>query len=355
MGLAESDPAEPPSRRAAPVAIGAWLLGFVIFAAVGSTLTPWPGEFEVTPKVEFLREHPGDVNAIYIGKSHVFRSFVPELIDARMAEAGLDFRSFNLGGPGMSDLEIDHLLRTVLAIEGLQLDYVFIEVPDWVTFTDENLDTNRAVNWHTLLQTRRAVGAVFESTPSWVGRAKLAWPHIELLWLRATGYGQGKRIVGSLLGWPEQYPLTPESVERELGYQALEGIGTPEIEQRRAHFVYHRNKYPWNLMRITARNQAPHDLERYEFDALARQIGLIRAAGARPVYIVPPSTVATPHAYALQEQGHLPDLMAFNQPEKHPLIYRFDRRFDGHLTSQGAEEFSDLFAQRLLALLDRGR
>ncbi|MHC4846570.1 MAG: hypothetical protein ACYTCU_10475 [Planctomycetota bacterium] len=355
MGLAESDPTETRGRRTAPIALGAWLLGFVIVAAAGNALTPWPDDFAVTPKVEYLREHAAEIDTIYIGRSHVFRSFIPEVIDARLAEAGIDMRSFNLGGPGMSDAEIDHVLRSVLAIEGLELDYVFIEVPDWVSFTEDNLDTNRAVNWHTLLQTRRVLRAQFLAIDTWVERAKAGWPHVELAWLRATAYGQGKRIAASLMGVEEEHPLSPEGVAAHLGYQMLDDIDTDEMRRRRAAFVRNRAGYPDRVKGIMDGNREPYDLEHYDFDALDQQIEAIRAAGARPVYIVAPSMHPAPYAGALDEQGRIPDLMVFNEPGEYPLIYRYDRRFDGHLNRQGAREFSLGFAERLIGFLDGAR
>jgi hypothetical protein len=349
MAPDESAPARPGRRT---VEFGAFLTGLLIVALSGRALTPWPDDFAVTPKVQYLREHPDDFNAVFIGRSHVFRSFIPELIDGQLAAAGFDLRTFNLGGPGMSDMEIDHVLRTVLAIDGLDLDYVFIEAPDWIRFANANLSTNRAVNWHTLRQTGRVIRAVFRRYPSWIERADVGWPHVEHLWLRFTGYGQGKRIAASLLGWPEEQPLTHEDVERERGYQAPDEVGTVEMEKRRAAFVRTEPNYRESVASISTGNREPHDLDDYDFAALEQQIELIRAAGARPIYVVPPGMDPAAYAYALDEAGHLPDLMRFNDPDLHPRLYRFGRRFDGHLNRLGAEDFSRLFATKFLDLVN---
>jgi hypothetical protein len=44
--------------------------------------------------------------------------------------------------------------------------------------------------------------------------------------------------------------------------------------------------------------------------------------------------------------------MPFNDPIRYPRLYRYDRRFDGHLNRQGAMEFSRLFADEVLRVLN---
>ncbi len=351
MNVEQSETTERTGPYAVFGAILLSLLGFGLVAFAMSTLAPWPDDFAITAKLEHLREHPEDYDTLFIGKSHVFRSFIPNVIDERLEQQGIRMRSFNLGGPGMSAPEIDHVLRTVLEIEGLHLKYVFIETPDWHDFANEDLETNRALNWHTPRQTWRAVRDVSVTTSTWGERSRLAWPHLKLLWMRATAYGQGEHFVVNRLVAAEQ-PLSAEAVARDRGYQGLDDLGTPEMIRRREAFVRNRSKYRQRVDGIISGNQQPCDLEHYDFEALTEQIDLIKAAGARPIYIAPPSMFPDAQAQELSRQGHLPDLMVFNDPVQYPDLYRFSRRFDGHLNQQGAMEFSQLFADHLLSGLN---
>ncbi len=327
------------------------LLGFLLVAMAGRDATPGPEDFPITVKLEHLREHIGEYDALLIGRSHVWRSYVPDVLDAELERAGRPLRTFNLGGPGMADAEIDHVLRRVLDMPGQRLRYVFVETPDWLTATEDNLFTNRAVDWHTPLQLARTVRTLLRADLGWGERFARLWDHLRMTAQRFAAFGQGRRIVGALRGEEEPQPMTLEEVASGRGYQALDDLRTDDIKRRRQGFLRNRDGFPARVAAITAGNGSPFDLDRYDRASLDEQIAAIRAAGAEPVYIVPPGMDATPHAYALDAAGLLPAFLPFNRPDVHPGLYRFERRFDGHLTREGAVDASRLLA-RAFARLD---
>ncbi len=333
------------------VAAIAWLVGFALVAAAGRALTPWPEDFAVTPKLAWLREHPDAVDTLFIGKSHVFRSFVPPVVDEVLEKRGRPTRSFNMGAEGMSDCEIDHVLRTVLELDGLQLDTVWIETPDWVwrSAVDENMDTNRSVNWHTPRQVARMLRRLVYLDEPWRDRVELAWMHLRNGWLRATSYGQGRRIVRSLLGHREPQPLTQEEIDRERGFQAAEEVDTTEARIRRERFAENAEEgLPQRVRHLVKRNRIVDDLSHYDFGALEAQLDVVRAAGAEPRYFVPPAMHPTQWVAPLAEGGHLPnDPPVFNDPQRHPQLFTLETRWDSHLNRRGAEVFSRIFANTM--------
>lgn len=344
-----------PKRRSGPIRalvtpILASLAGFLLVASWGRNATRWPADFVVSDKLDHLERHTGDYDTLFLGRSHVFRSVVPRIVDAELARAGRPCRSFNLGGPGMSDLEIDHLLRAVLAIDGLHPRTIVLELPDWVTLVNENLGSDRAESWHTAIQTRHVLEAL------WVGDGGLrerlwdSWLHLRLWLKRASAFGQGKRNLQQWLGRVELPVMGEEELARQRGYQALESVSTEEVRKRRQAFLRSRASFPARVDALVEGNREGFDLDSYPLRALAEQVALVRAAGAELIYLVPPGMDPTPQASALEAAGRLPALLVFDDPLRYPGLYRFESRFDGHLTRPAAEEFSRILARALLEL-----
>ena len=321
------------------------VVGFVLVASWGLSATPPPEDFPITTKLQHLEEHIAEYDTLFVGRSHIFRSFLPEIIDGELSQLGIDMSSFNLGGPGMPDAEIDYVLRRVLAMKGQSLRYVFVEAPDWIRQTEDNAFTNRAIAWHTLRQTRTMFRTLALQDLPLKDRFLQMWDHLRMFGQRLTAFGQGRRIFDDLQGIVEDQPMSVEDVSRERGYQALDNLDDPAILKRREGFLKRRGGYRKRLDFLATGNTADFDLEHYNQDALASQVALIRAAGIRLIYVVPPGMDPTPHTTALQKAGLLPDLMTFNDPRQQAFIYQFDLRFDGHLNRAGAEEFSKIFAR----------
>ncbi len=335
--------------RAGPASIlssiGGAVVGFVLVASWGLSATPPPEDFPITTKLQHLEEHIGEYDTLFVGRSHIFRSFIPEIIDGELSQLGVDMSSFNLGGPGMPDVEIDYVLRRVLAMDGQNLRTLFIEAPDWVRQIKDNAFTNRSIAWHTARQTGTVFRTLAMQDLPLQDRFLKMWDHLRMFGQRLTAFGQGRRIFDDLQGLVEDQPLSLEDVSRDCGYQALDNLDDPSILKRREGFLKRRGGYRNRLDFLAKGNTADYNLERYNEDALASQMALVRAAGARLIYIVPPGMDPTPHAHALREAGLIPDLMTFNDPRQQAFIYQFDLRFDGHLNRAGAEEFSRIFAR----------
>ena len=321
--------------------------------------TPAPTEYGLRAKLTHFKEHRDEVDLVYLGSSRVFRSFVPEVIDAELEARGHEIRSLNLGIPGMGDFEVDWMLREVLNADPERLRFVVLEpgLFDPRIFSTANHHSPRSLGWHATRGTRAVLEATALADLEEAERRRLSRDHIEA-WLRhSLNLGQGRRILSLLLRGDadaDEHGLHPQVLARGHGYLALEEHETEEVLSRRAHFLGDPEGHALRAARIEpARLQRP-SLDRYPLGVLLDQIEAIRSAGAEPIFVLPPSSSGRSIVLSLADAGHLPVLLDFNSPAKHPELFRSDARFDrNHLTAAAAVEFSRLFAARLADELDR--
>lgn len=336
----------------AALAVALGLASFLVVAAAIAALRPGPSGFVVTDKLRHLRRHPGTYDALLIGSSLTYRHFVPTVIDAALAGHGRSLRTFNVGGPGMRGHETDHVLREALAAAGGGVRFVFVE-PTLFTpeLVEENRRSERTVHWHTPRQTWAVVQQALADDRPFTARLALAAEHLRLCAWNQTSYGDGPRIVRHLTGMAPP----PELAEAELlaarGYRALEDETSEDAAARRRALLDDPAAYHARV----ARRRGPaagkpadvHDRER-----LRAQVDVIRHAGAEPLYVTSPWPGGSGAFQALVADGTIPALLAFDDADRYPALFRLDARFDAnHLDRAAAREFSRLFADALAAWL----
>lgn len=340
----------------------AGVLGFVLVAIWGVQLTPLPEDFPVSVKLEYLEQHAEDFDAIFIGSSNVFRSFVPNVVDARLAELGTPLRTFNLGGPGMYSFESDYMLHRVLAIyasKRVPLRYIFIEPGNWEAESETepalaNMLSNRSVFFHDLKQTWNVLRSITRLDQPLQHRVDLALSHLGACIRKLSSYGQGQRMFESVLGLPQPQSITLRRVESGRGYQALEEIPGYVSRRRRALLLEDLPGFYEKIRIAVEQNVAALDLDAFCRVAIKAQQAAIRAAGVEVVYVLPPATLRMHHALRLRDEGVI-RLIAFNDPEQFPLFYLPENHFDpNHLDRAAAVRFSQLFATELSRLLAAG-
>jgi hypothetical protein len=90
-------------------------------------------------------------------------------------------------------------------------------------------------------------------------------------------------------------------------------------------------------------------LSRYSLEAYRQCAQEVRNIGAMPIFLITPST--TQIDIAVESNGVPGFMMAFNNPQTYPTLYRSGVRRDGqHLTKAGAEEFTRLVAANFVEL-----
>lgn len=345
-----------PGKLRVTAQVAVFLVGFGSASSLVRRAIPWPDEYGLRAKYEYLAEHASEFDTLFLGGSVTFYGIIPPVFDQVMAERGHPTRSFNLGVGGMTALEGDHLLRRVLEQPPRPLRWVFVEAANWdarIWYTT-NTYASRMAHWHTLEQTLIALRSLSRTSDppnpdeGRLWRWKEGWIHLVLAASHYTGIGQGPRIVPALLGLDHER-IEPSRAElAELhGFVDLDQAQGEEWKARRRDFLAKQDAFLGSVRDIDKGNAVtvPIDLH-FNLEGLAAQMAAIRSRGAEPIFYVGPRNFPTPLEYSLAEAGVLPVLLGFNQPERYPNLYRPELRFDlNHLNRRGAEEFTRLLAE----------
>ncbi len=336
--------------RRAPRAVLLLLVAGTTFLATSAgirRLVPWPGGFDIREKLDAYERVRDEVDVLYFGSSYVYRSFVPAVIDRELAARNVAATSFNFGIGGMDAFETDHLMREVLADAPPGLRWVFYEPRPWFgrIADSPNAFTERSVRWHTWRATRQALRSVWLAADTPRRKLDDAWTHLRLFARRLGNYGLGRTTVTHLAGLDEPSELVDVFV-RDRGYLPLDDLTEDRFVLRRKALLADPEGYKADVATMDRRNAAKVDLARVNVEAFVDQEDAIRAAGARPVAVLPPGLLASPVVTALRRADVLEDVVPMNSPRRYPELYRLDRRYDrNHLNRPGALHFSRLFAE----------
>ncbi len=328
------------------------LASFVPASLLMGALVPWPSEYGVRSKWDWWVEHKQDYDAVFVGSSVTAYGLIPPGFDGRMEEHGYQSHSFNLGIGGMTRFEADHMVRAVLAEAPPNLKYIFIEVSSWNPriYPTRFTFSPRMLYWHTpemTLDTLRACAEMPAPAKGEDWRLDSAKIHTQLMLDKLTGKGQGPRLVSALLGLDKDELLpSDEDLAVMSGYVDLDHIEGENWDKWRANFLAGLKQYTERVRAIPAANAAQIPLEGHRAIAwFQKQIDAAHAAGVEPIFYFGPYASSSPLPYRLAEAGLLPVFLGFNQPDKYPMLYRFENHFDeNHLSRRGAEIFSKMMA-----------
>lgn len=333
--------------------VGLGLGSFLAVASAIAAVRPGPSDFVVTDKLRYLARHSGRYDTLLVGSSLVYRHFVPTVIDESYAARGVPLRTFNVGGPGMKGFETDHVLRQALAAAGSGVRYVFLEPSRFTSeLHDVNRRSERTVQWHTVTQTRAVLRQLLLEERPLVEKLSLAAEHLVLFAWNLSSYGDGPRILRRRLGVGPPPELGEAELAAAAGYRSLEDEAGEEFAARRRALLDDPEAYRRRVARLEAggSGRAPAAADRA---ALAAQVATVRSAGAEPIYVVSPWPGGAGVFPALAEDGTIPTLLAFDDPERYPEFFRLEARFDAnHLTSAAAARFSRVFADAATQALD---
>jgi hypothetical protein len=356
-------------------------LGFSLVAAALRPLVPWPEDYGLASKMRWWDEHADEYDLVFVGSSRVFRAFDPRVFEVELARAGVPLRAFNFGVGGVQEFEMDGILRALLARRPSRLGWVLYEggPMDPRFALRDNVESARVVHWHTPGRTRdvlhsiahwpfapederellqdlpriaRVWATLGERESLW--RLDLARRHVQVLGWNLTNYGQGRAILGRLLAEDltnaRRAMFTPEELARGQGYIAFEENADESDERRAARLRDDPQGYAETVRTVAAGNDDFPPLETLNLPALAAQHELVRAAGAKLVFVVPPDRSPRPDRRALEQAGLLGNLLDFNQPEHWPELFALESRYDpGHLSRAGAVAFSSALAREFAA------
>jgi hypothetical protein len=332
------------------------LCSFLLVSATVKYFTPLPSDHGVRDKFVYFAEHKDEYDLLLFGSSRVYRSFVPPVIEEELRKQGMEMRIFNFGYPAMGPFEADHMMRKALALKPARLKWIVMELQPWEpVIVKTQAFTQRAVQWHSLQQLHNALESVVRDQRPLGRRLSMAAEHL-LHWAwKQTSYGCARDILDAW--WSELEE--PARLARWQGYCALEDDHNPAIRGRRKTFLMRQEGFEMSVKKfyLAQAQQEPTraPLSLFNLGALERQQKAIRAAGAEPIYIIPPSKEELPQARELQRRGLIPVLMAYNRILKYPFFFKAENCFDHkHLNRETAERLSRIFAADLAHYLSRG-
>jgi len=331
-------------------------LAGLAFTATSSWIRTWvplPDDFELAARMHELETSADPYDLVFLGPSTTRCAFDPRVIDEQLRRRGHPVHSLNLGLPGATSFELDHLVERIVAQPPPGLRWLVIELhpaePSQL-IRPANLFTDRAVYWHTPRQLGDVFAALLRPRPGQGLRLDRMALHLRHALWRFANVGQGDRIVARALG---RDPIEAPDLRR--GFAPEDCVEGPGMKAARERYLSQPEQVRRREMRLDRQDATPVPVERLNPGKLRRQIESLRGIGVEPVYVLTPILSPVPGIHSLHRERILPTLLAFDSPRRHPELYAPRNRWDDlHLNEMGAEIFSRRFAQGFAHWLDTG-
>ena len=359
-------PCEPTSGKTVIRALTNTAIGATAFllSCIGlRAILPFPEiDGGVSQKFRFFAAHKDKFDTLFIGSSRVYFQISPVIFDRVTRESGMPTDSFNFGVGGMYLPETAYLLEQILNLKPRNLRWVFIEYDELQTkWSPENQTSRRALYWadwkRVSLLLRKLTDA--GTDPLWLpDPAKLRDIILRqndekstrsLLTFYAGQFEKNYTNIaraGDVLG----HFLGPDTKERRASYlgAASDGYVTRPNQMSPSQPAAYERALAAAMAQTGTRPLSPYAMEAYRQCAQE-----VRNIGAVPIFLITPSTTEINVAAETTELTGV--VMAFNNPQAYPGLFRSGVRRDGqHLTKSGAEEFTRILATNFVGLARAG-
>jgi hypothetical protein len=319
------------------------LIAFVATSALIHSLLPPMIPKGIAAKLEFFTQHKDEFDTLIVGTSRLYYTVSPAIFDATTSENGLPTRTFNFGIDGMHPPENFYVLEQILKTKPRNLKWVVLEMGDIQTRWDNILGTQRAVYWHdwprTALTLKKAMNPrgnanwLIKVTRLWLARRDLA-SNLTLFGKLFTNVGRATELLSSEKRErvrEADLELGPHRDGYRLAGDAMSAERAMLFQQRLAQEISEaRQKF----------------LDPATEQGYRQSAAQIRQAGASPLFVVTP--VLFQSSARFRKSPPAP-LLSFNDSRKYPALYNTRVRIDdGHLTNEGAAEFTRLLAHEFV-------
>jgi len=314
-----------------------------------NSVLPFPALEIVQPKVNWLAHHGDQYDTLFIGSSRTFGHIIPSLFDRLMAEGGKPTHSFNLGLNGMRSPEDSFLLETVLSKRRAPLKLVVVESNRiWVPGSDgDSRKTDRLVYWHDFKRLAALTHSTFVTKyrPYWYQRWKVSPKKLgeleynfELFCSRTLNLGRGQEMIISF------FEKSDSPWPKRMSQDGFELHGQPDKIDQDEWDILHAQVQ--RLLKNGNEVNYADPQSQYELDYKRH---LIQAHGGRMVVFIPP--LAGGREFFPDPQAKPPfPTFNFADPARYPVLFERDHRADsGHLNISGAEIFTRMLVEKILA------
>jgi len=303
-------------------------------------------------KMQWFQVVQEDVDVVFLGSSHVFRQFDPQVFDRVRGASEGPLRSINMGALGMGLHEESYLLRQLLAAPAPHLKWIVVEaLPFDMQLQNENDFGLRRLEWHDTQLTLPLLFALWESDLPAAEKWPLMQRHFEHWWRRSLNLARGMEVASYL----SEEPFTLESLSNlgpNLdGYIPLsQETATNQSKGMRRIFLQDSSSLTQaarSLPQVGDGGAADPRLRQLvvqmEELAASKSIGLI--------WWIHPNLERYSGWRQMEHDGDLRHLVAHDDPARYPQFYQPRWHFDlYHLNRGGAEMLTTLFAQQFQTL-----
>ena len=301
---------------------------------------PFPDIPQLRPKFEYFKQHRDEFDAVFVGSSRIYHHISPELFDRTMRDGGHAIRSFNFGVHALSPPESFYIVDKILELKPRKLRWLFLELAPMPTEIEpKRLGTIRAVYWHDWNRTRW----VCRKAQAAAGARDLFALHLGLFLKNYANIGRGSDLMNSIGRIFNKERRPAKSLGPSLdGYTSQPAA--PWTDDARETYS---KQIAW--MKSTSLPADPAT-----DGALAELAARVRAAGATPLFVIPPTALPLPPFFNGRTGAET--VFAFNNTAAFPGLYQVALRSDvEHLNAAGADAFTRLLARRFSELLSNPR
>jgi len=297
----------------------------------------------VAAKLKYFSEHKDDFDTVIVGTSQLYYSVSPEIFDATTRENGMPTRTFNFGIDGMHPPENFYVLDQILKTKPKNLKSVLLELGEVRARWFPILGTQRAIYWHdwprtelTLKQALNPRGNAnwfIQITRLWVARRDLV-SNLALFGKQFANVGR----LADLFPAAEQERFADAALELGPNCDGFRFAGDAMSAERSGPYQ--------QLLAQEISTARPKILDPATQRGYRDAAAQIRAAGARPIFVVTPTIFQSPLQFS---QSPPAPVIAFNDAGKFPEYYDPKSRIDDtHLTREKAGKFSVVLAREFV-------
>lgn len=335
-------------------------LTLMAFALTAVTISVAARTLKGPPQVEVLWEKMQDYAAnrdrysvVFLGTSRIYRTIVPDAVDAAMRESGCIETSYNFGVEGMFSVERDYVLNKILSERPRSLKVIVTEdvLPSIGKQDDSSYLSERVRYFY-----NRENFPIFLN--SLLSYPESAFETFRRLAFMVVGYMREYSGVSQLAGLlPDTGSEFANTYDKGFlnnrGYLALKAETDASFDLRRRNFVENERWIVRDRQELALKGEFPAHSRAEERGAhMAQRLARIAESGVKPaVLVLPqerPETTVQAINTAIAQRVDRALILDYNKITQYPELFNRDLWFDAfHFTADGARLASTMIGRDL--------